>query len=95
MSTTTQKPLPCPRCGDSDPDVMSGYIQMYGHFVCCVDGCDHEGPICQGESAAVAAWNVTCVEREPLTMSAAAEARRRSHAVRDRRRLRRALRGGR
>lgn len=91
---TTPTPKPCPFCGHPEPTVMHdcptlprGYSTSW---VWC-EACNATGPEeATGEAEAVQRWN-----RAPRPESAAAEARRRSHAVRDRRRLRRALRGGR
>ena len=76
--------LPCPFCGSLRAEVCT--LDSAAFWVeCC--GCDASGSAVRTEAAAVAAWN-----RAPRPETAAEATRERSHAVRDRRRLRRARR---
>jgi hypothetical protein len=86
--------LPCPFCGHPEPTMMhdgpslpSGYCSFW---VWC-EACNATGPEenTPTGSDAVAAWN-----RAPRPETAAEATRRRSHAVRDRRRLKAARRAG-
>jgi len=78
-------PKPCPICGESWFEIWGG---REGYSVQCL-ACGHEGAAMPTQAAAVTVWGAATRPETP-----AEAARSRSHAVRDRRRLRQARRGG-
>jgi len=80
--------LPCPFCGCL-PEVFPTTSQMGSDWHVGCTGCGSRGPRMRDRAEALAAWNRA---RRPET--AAEATRRRSHQVRDRRRLKAARRSG-